>query len=470
MTSFAQVVLLEKLNIYLKSQRRKKINEEGYCHGLTLLWLHHISQNTEKDFYRLSKKIICSKTSEFKDFENQIENFLSNIEWLQNSCKYQASVNQFDIDKLLEANSKLHFSAIFNSRDLAHVLELSLLPNKMICLSNIDHTVGLYCKDNKYYLYNPNYESGEAQVFQHINRLQEEIINCFNKTDKPLHKIPLVFNILDREKSCEPEKQIDRKAILKLLTNSTAKVLRVDHSGTNSLHLAAELDDTENIKILLSKNSPIDALDNEDRTALNLATLYGHEAAVSLLLQQGSNPRLACNDGSTSLHNACENGFDKIVKMLLPYFPDIDIIDDEHRTSLFRAAENNKISTIKILLNLNANPLSESKNKNTSLHAALTKKNWLASLLLMTKITEPEKVAKKTKYKIFEKLLKLQNTLRMHNTEFSTQEYSHCHHLLLTLALAPPKKVVVEQSFFAKNKEIIDEDTPEPQYRFCAIL
>ena len=111
---YHQTKIIDKINLYLKLNKRSLTLEHGYCHGLTLLWLYKMSKNQEKWFYDTIKLIVDTPQENFSEIEIDIEKFIAHIEWLQQPEKYVPKIRQMDIDKSIEVPKELPLSSIFN--------------------------------------------------------------------------------------------------------------------------------------------------------------------------------------------------------------------------------------------------------------------------------------------------------------------------------------------------------------------
>lgn len=66
----------------------------------------------------------------------------------------------------------------------------------MICLSCPDHTIGAYRRNNKYYVFDPYYDEGEAKEIDDIKSFKQEIMKClFTNIDLPTKKLAIQINI-----------------------------------------------------------------------------------------------------------------------------------------------------------------------------------------------------------------------------------------------------------------------------------
>lgn len=132
---------------------------------------------------------------------------------------------------------------------------------------------------------------------------------------------------------------------IQLFIKEGADVNSLKPSGTNPIHLAADLGLSESLKVLLEApnadpNIAI-CLREKESTALHLAADEGNVECVNLLLAKGADPKIKNHRGVTPLHLAS-------------------------RTSSLECVES-------LLCNGKANPNAEDFDKRTPLHAAVSK-------------------------------------------------------------------------------------------------
>ena len=180
---YEQDRLLRQLHRYLKQAKRCLPSQEqkhilnslanpislgGYCHGLTLLWLYKMSEGKEQWFYDMVRYIIDCRSEKLIEYEVDIEKFLALIEWGQNSEHYLSSVNYQNMDTILEVQKKYTFyNKHFDRETFIEFLSQYLLEHHLISIVGAKdqkhlHTVGIYRRGNKCFLYNANFSLGKA--------------------------------------------------------------------------------------------------------------------------------------------------------------------------------------------------------------------------------------------------------------------------------------------------------------------
>lgn len=134
---------------------------------------------------------------------------------------------------------------------------------------------------------------------------------------------------------------------IKLYIDNGADVNSLKPSGTNPIHLAADLGLSESLKALLDAPTAdpniLICFREKESTALHLAADEGNVECVNLLLAKGANTKIKNHRGVTPLHLAA-------------------------RTSSLECVES-------LLCNGNANPNAEDFDKRTPLHAAIGRSN-----------------------------------------------------------------------------------------------
>lgn len=382
MPAYNQDEVIDQVNQYLKSKRRKLKLEYGYCHGMTLLWLYKMSEGQEKWFYDLIKKIVSHKKKDFDDIEMDIEKFLNHIEWLQNSSEYTQKIQQLDIDKIFEIPRDLSLSFVFNSQEFSTALEKTISQNKMIVLSGPNHTIGVFKRGDSYYMFDPNYNEGEAKKFASISELKKEIVkSLFVEFKIATHLLPVTINVTDmKEHKIE---RISKMGMFKQMINTQKKANKVGPQGISPLYIACESGDEEEVKALLSKKIDIDHKLEDGQTALWVASQKGYANIVKRLLKYGADLNITNNDLISPLKAASEHGHDDVVTLLLNAKANIDLVDIDNESSLDVAADQNHIHVVKALLKNGAALSQSSKEGIPSLRHAIRNRNWdMAALIL----------------------------------------------------------------------------------------
>ncbi|KAK6079590.1 hypothetical protein SCUP515_03846 [Seiridium cupressi] len=116
-------------------------------------------------------------------------------------------------------------------------------------------------------------------------------------------------------------------ALIVLLLERGADIMKVDESGNTVLHLAAECASEETIQLLLLKGADPNLTNYIGRTALFIAVQTGNEAAAKALLTFPT-PRVDvdCRDstGMVALHLAVDCGLESMTRLLLDHGADVN--------------------------------------------------------------------------------------------------------------------------------------------------
>lgn len=170
--NFSQNRLLAQVNNYQKALGRKPWDTKGYCHGLAIVWLQKMADYREEEFYAVIKKIINQPLDQIRELDDDVDvqKFLAQIEFAQNSLRYGYGklIRQRDVDKILDAPTELFMSTYFSTKLLADKLKERAAAYKAITVSSnnqYSHTIGIFYRDNKYFVFDSNYRTGRAREY-----------------------------------------------------------------------------------------------------------------------------------------------------------------------------------------------------------------------------------------------------------------------------------------------------------------
>jgi hypothetical protein len=411
MTRFNQNAVVDKLNAYLQSKMRDNVLEYGYCHGFSLLWLYKMSEGKENWFYDLIQKIVTADPNNFDDIEIDIEKFLAHIEWMQNSSTYAPEIQQLDLDSVLEFPEKTPLSAVLSPRQFDGIIELIAQPNQMICLSCPTHSIGLYQRGKKYYLFDPNYDDGKAHEFTDKKILTQEIVKClFKNLNIPTMKIALEINIVTNpDKKNKNKTKINKAEFLQQVAHSSDQVQAVDDFGINSLYLACENNDMETATYLLQRGASANQQRKDGETPLFVAAIHGYTSLVDLLLQHNAKTNLTNNDG---------------------------------RSPLYTAIENDRIPVVQTLLKNGANPQFVAKGLVTPHELAITQKKWEIFLLMLPYLKNQDEIIELHRTKIHAYKNEIQAALKTLATTLTAEEKKQTNHLLKQVFEKPERGIM----------------------------
>ncbi|VVC75278.1 hypothetical protein AQUSIP_05660 [Aquicella siphonis] len=170
--NFSQNRLLAQINNYLKAFGRKPWDTKGYCHGLALVWLQKMADYREEEYYAVIKKIINQPLEKIRELDEDIDvqKFIAQIEFAQNSLHYGYGqlIRQKDVDKILDAPTELYMNTYFSTKFLSKTLGERAKAYPAITVSSnnrYSHTIGIFYRDDKYYVFDANYRAGRAREY-----------------------------------------------------------------------------------------------------------------------------------------------------------------------------------------------------------------------------------------------------------------------------------------------------------------
>lgn len=353
----------------------------GYCHGLTLLWLYKMSEKKIKWYYDLVQKIVDTPTDKLEDIELDIEKFIAHIEWLQQPEKYIPYIRQMDMDKTVEILKEIPVSSVFETKQLDAVLDLVISSEKMICVTGLEHSIGVFRRDSQYYIYNPNYDAGIGKRVDTIAALRIELVKClFTDFHLSRKKMAITINVLGEDVR-------ERLEIYKWIIESTGIMTFCDY-GIGPLYLACENNNEELAKVLLEKGAVPNKPSSSNKYPLVLASYSGYTKLVALLLKNGANPNLEGREG-LSLYLACKHGHEEVIKLLLHHGAEVNKPDADGETAIFASINTSRKKLTALLLEQKADPLHARKDGDTAMDIAIRKKDWEIVALMLRFVERP---------------------------------------------------------------------------------
>ena len=382
---YNQTEIIKKINCYLKEQKRDIELNQGYCHGLTLLWLYKMSENNENWYYNLVRKIVNAPDSKLSEIEIDVEKFIAHIEWLQQPEKYVPSIRQLDIDETIEVPKEIPVSSIFEPDQLDKILELVIKPNKMIYISGPDHSIGVIHRGDKYYLYDPNYNSGTSKILTSIHELRLELVQClFTEFNHPEKKLAVIINVLGEDDMAKK-----RDEIYTWIIDKTGSMNFCDY-GIGPLYLACENNGYNLAKMLLEKKAEPNIKTKSGKLPLVLCSYSGYTDLVRLLLSHKANPNKEGREG-LPLYLAAKHNHVATMLALLKGGADINKPDSDGDTAIFGAVEASHLKATKILLENGADPLRPRRDGDTAMDIAIEKGDFMTVSLMLGYIKVPHK-------------------------------------------------------------------------------
>ena len=380
-------IIYSKINAYLRNQNRDESFiqnfNEGYCSGLSSLWLYvkwlqtqSQSDDKERDDYGWFIKVvnILTKWDEKADLsaanKNEVNRFVAHIEFFQNIDNY-LSIGQGELQKSLEDTKKRELkkeysiAALFTLEQLKKLLKIETIiqDKKLILINSHNHDVALFKYEGNYSFFDPN--KGE-RVTTNTDAIAPHIFSANEfRADTPS---PLGLRIFGFDKSPGYKSVPEVLKEVGIINDRLSDANYCDN--VTGLSLASRVGSTSSVKYLLELPNQINQIDIDGLTALMYAAMTGHAEVVKRLIDARANVNMRDNDGITALMHAALNGYDEIVQKLIIAHATLDLQDSEGITALMWAAENGHTKIVEMLIKAGANVRLEDKDGNTALKLA----------------------------------------------------------------------------------------------------
>ncbi|KPJ67397.1 MAG: hypothetical protein AMJ43_03815 [Coxiella sp. DG_40] len=305
-----------------------------YCFSFVTLYLY---------FNKVGKKEVFFKTLEYIadipielnsiKLNESIRLFLTKfINWillLKHKSKFDffrvdLNINKFIAGRDYKFAFEYGIAFNFSLEELNRTLSLIIKEDKMVLLASEGHSLGLYCRNRTYYLYDPNNPSGERE-YRSLDEVAKNIKNI-SSNDNSLFILVFDLNTAKKEEyPCPVE------LITEFLSQRKVNV----HSGyfTDLLYIASCFGWSEIVEEL-SRQKMISDERCDDCYPLTSAVYYGNQNVVELLLNC---PEIDVNylDSSdyTPLHVAVLNKNIEMVLLLYSHKANFNMPNNQGETA-----------------------------------------------------------------------------------------------------------------------------------------
>lgn len=385
--------VIDSLNRFLNKQKHIKLqlNNDGICSGLTVLYLLAKAKKQENSFFASIDNIADLRKANYEQNASEASKFCGIAEIAYAPFRYKRNVTQSDVSKIAEMigeklpiYKKFSTSVVCNTNArLEWLLKNTVFDDDLIYLGSSSHAIGLYKKNDLYYLYDPNYEDGEKS-FRSIKDLAAEIkkrlpssndqefalnINIFSNPYRPVVKniFPSKNEIAKQLYEQSNQQNVKDQALHHCCFNGDSEMAEEllslganpsaqDKAGVTPLGVAYTHGHLNTARIL-QKDSRWKISDSDIITALVFATAKGQVHSYNELMKNRIDYPPLKNflkqyfNANTLLHLACESGNEELVETILKKDPgDMFVQNAEHETPLMRAAIKGHIKVVKSLL------------------------------------------------------------------------------------------------------------------------
>jgi hypothetical protein len=281
-------------------------SECGLCSGLSAYWLYCKCARKESEFINKLEYFLNWHEDNNPNIveDPKIEDFINAIEFLQFDANLRHGVKQTDIHESFELLLPEHYpqvnqaefktTFVFTKESLAKILDNTVLPNKMIMISNSYHAIGLVYSGDLYYLYDPQFKHG-PKIYANPADLSEAILKSLGYFCKSKEYLAINLNAFDfksRPKGRYPQ----IKDYFKSLTNNSnykQALLKNQHI----FDLAVWHKDDELANYLIQEGMDLNIRTPKGLIPLESAMLEDNFPMFYKLLAAGANPNLKTSQG-----------------------------------------------------------------------------------------------------------------------------------------------------------------------------
>lgn len=190
--------VIENINQYLKWHNLPvRFGTGGVCNGLATVHAQYVLQGREEEFFKLLRYVAGDKgilDADDSDKE-KVNDFVWKVVASHMTSGHDKELNQLNSFKTLSINNQplksvFDLPLVTSDKNWEKILEsLNLKEDEVMLVRSINHAISITRKDNKYHVYDPNYEEG-AKPFSSeqevIKELHERVFH-YNKGNMGLN-------------------------------------------------------------------------------------------------------------------------------------------------------------------------------------------------------------------------------------------------------------------------------------------
>lgn len=181
-------------------------NDDGLCHGMTLLWLKKMASGESDWFYNTLRSILTCPSNAMAEnmghCKERLLDFFEQIDRGQNPEKY-SHAEQHDTQLILNAEKQAYQTGRYKFEKLQDILDDAKEDGNMICISSDEdgdgHTIGVFIKNNTFFVYDSNDLAGKHQKYDAAVHVAEFITNSlYSEFDVDIpQKMSLVLTLVN---------------------------------------------------------------------------------------------------------------------------------------------------------------------------------------------------------------------------------------------------------------------------------
>jgi len=276
--------VLRKISVYLTALERDnsfiKQFEEGYCSGISSLWLYSKwlqtqpnPKNKDRDDYswfKSTRDMIANWDGDIKSLDknkkrSDFERFISQTQFFQHVIDYFPTIRHGNIDQSLEdtvgreegdarekrkLRREYSIASLFTLEQLTELLntENIVQKGKLILITSHNHDVALFRKGDDYYYFDPNSTVGEIKLSS-LDEVEESIFrsNIFDN----LKPSPLGFRVFSFDEAPKLKYPSQQKILTKI--SPTLNAQQGYANNDSGLTMAARIGCLESMRYFLRK-------------------------------------------------------------------------------------------------------------------------------------------------------------------------------------------------------------------------
>ena len=370
--NLSQQQIIEQFKKHIAAKNRSpdpRLEERGYCLGLTSVWLLRMLRNEGAQFHNELTSIAMLTQKEIENLPDRIDTpiecLFNLLQWTQQSGKLLKipQINPLEQDPTFNSILSLTLTGTpswcANLLYASECLELdgaSLTPkNTLILLRFFGHAAAIYRNEDNLWFYDPNCKKGSTIVQSRID-LSDMLWKANGGGKHVTFSIDLYRDQSQPTPLADDLATADHLATTHFLAKLMAEEMEFsgflhasDVNGCTALLNAAKQGHREAVKAFLNFGVDINKESHQGVTPLLIAAIKNHIEIVKDLIDHGADLNKTDQNGATPLWVAAQNGYIEIVQALVDAGADVHIVDNQGVSALLAAEQSGYSAVVNTL-------------------------------------------------------------------------------------------------------------------------
>lgn len=254
--------VIENLNQYLQWHNLPlKMSSKGVCNGLAIVYAKYILEGKRKEFWEILHYVAGEKVSQTPEQEEAVNQFVAEVIFSYKPEKYTQASNQtraYETQKINNKPLKSDFDLplVTNDTNWRKIFaDINLQDDEVMLVRNQNHTITITKTNDRYEVYDPNYEEGSKFFSSETDLVDELHKNVFEYSSPEMGL--LVSVITHPEKPARTNfPKVDAIYQQYVIADNVSQNAKIDNKSTSTIETAGYLNNADLARqlLILEKN------------------------------------------------------------------------------------------------------------------------------------------------------------------------------------------------------------------------